>query len=225
MEGIPVQVVSLVTQKGGSGKTTLVVNLAVAASRAGRRTLILDLDPQGTAEAWYQDREEEEPRLVHLEATDLPRALELARQQDFEVVFVDTPGRDAPAVASAIRHSDFCLVPCRPTPPDMKAQPATVATIRRLARPFAFVLTQTPPRGFRIREAQQGLAVLGPVVPIPVVARSVYQDAQGAGLGVLEYEPAGKAAEEMARLWDWLARRLERMTDDPQAHFARHAAS
>ncbi len=219
------QVVSLVTQKGGSGKTTLAVNLAVAACRAGRRTLILDLDPQGTAEAWYQDREEAEPRLVRLEAADLPRALELARRQGFTLAFIDTPGRDAPAVASAIRQSDFCLVPCRPTPPDMKAQPATVATIRRLGRPFAFVLTQTPPRGFRIREAQQGLAVLGPVVPVPVVARSVYQDAQGAGLGVVEYEPAGKAAEEMARLWAWLARRLERIAHDAQAHLARRPAS
>jgi len=219
-----VQVVSLVTQKGGSGKTTLAVNLAVAAIRTGRRTLVLDLDPQGTAEAWYQDRESDEPRLVRLEAADLPRALDLARRQHFALAFVDTPGRDAPAVATAIRHSDFCLVPCRPTPPDMKAQPATVATIRRLARPFAFVLTQTPPRGFRIREAQQGLAVLGPVAPVPVVARSVYQDAQGAGLGVVEYEPAGKAAEEIGRLWDWLRRRLERIAHDAQAHLARRPA-
>jgi len=215
-----VQVVSLVTQKGGSGKTTLAVNLAVAAVRAGWPTLLVDLDPQGTAEAWYQDREAEEPQLVRVEAADLPRALEAARARGFRLVVIDTPGRDAPAVATAIRLSAFCLVPCRPTPPDMKAQPATVTTIRRLGRPFAFVLTQTPPRGFRIREAQQGLAVLGPVVPVPVVARSVYQDAQGSGLAVQEYEPEGKAAAEIAALWSWLARRLERIAHESQAHLA-----
>src|SRR3954471_15486509 len=60
----PMRVVSLVTQKGGSGKTTLCLNLAVAAEQAGVRCLIVDLDPQGTAEAWYQDREAATPRLA-----------------------------------------------------------------------------------------------------------------------------------------------------------------
>ncbi len=213
-------VLTFVTQKGGSGKTTLALNLAVAALEAGRRSLILDLDPQASAESWYQDRDREEPRLVRLAAAELGRAVELAARQGFDVVFVDTPGRDEPAVAAAIRAADFCLVPCRPTPPDMKAQPATVATIRRLNKPFAFVLVQTPPRGFRIREAQQGLAVLGPVVPVTVVARHAFQDAQGLGLGVVEYEPDGKAAAEIRQLWQWIARRLERIAHDAQTHLA-----
>ena len=57
------RVVSLVTQKGGSGKTTLALSCAVAAEEAGKRVLLVDLDPQGTAEAWYQDREAETPRV------------------------------------------------------------------------------------------------------------------------------------------------------------------
>ena len=79
----PMRVVSLVTQKGGSGKTTLCLNLAVAAEQAGVRCLIVDLDPQGTAEAWYQDREAATPRLVRGEAADLARALSVARGQGF----------------------------------------------------------------------------------------------------------------------------------------------
>ncbi len=217
---MPMAVLTFVTQKGGSGKTTLAINLAVAALESGRRSLILDLDPQASAESWYQDRDREEPRLVRLAAAELGRAVELAQRQGFDVVFVDTPGRDEPAVAAAIRAADFCLVPCRPTPPDMKAQPATVATIRRLNKPFAFVLVQTPPRGFRIREAQQGLAVLGPVAPRAVVARHAFQDAQGLGLGVVEYEPDGKAAAEIRQLWQWIARRLERIAHDAQTHLA-----
>jgi chromosome partitioning protein len=58
------RVISFVTQKGGAGKSTLAINCAVAAERAGHKVLILDLDPQGTAEGWYQDREAETPRLV-----------------------------------------------------------------------------------------------------------------------------------------------------------------
>ncbi len=211
---------SFVTQKGGSGKTTLCLNLAVAVEERGGRCLVLDLDPQGSAEAWYQDRDALTPKLVRVAAGDLPAALDLARRGGFTRVLVDTPGRDEPAVAAAIRAADFCLVPCRPTPPDMKAQPATVATIRRLGKPFGFVLSQAPPRGFRIREAQNGLAVLGPVAPVAVVARNVFQDALGAGLTVLEYEPEGKAAAEVRQLWTWIARKLEKLADEPQTDLA-----
>ncbi|HMR34241.1 MAG TPA: ParA family protein [Geminicoccaceae bacterium] len=208
---MPMRVIAFVTQKGGSGKTTLAVNLAVAAEQAGARVLILDLDPQASAEAWYQDREAETPRLARADAGELARALELARRQGFGHVLVDTPGRDEPAVAAAIRAADFCVVPCRPTPADMKATPATAATIRRLEKPAAFVLSQTPPRGFRIREAEVGLGVLGPVAPIGVVARNAFQDAHGRGLGITEYEPEGKAAQEIRELWAWLARKVEKL--------------
>lgn len=205
------RIIAFVTQKGGSGKTTLAVNLAVAAEQAGARVLILDLDPQASAEAWYQDREAQTPRLARVAAGELPRALELARGQGFSHVLLDTPGRDEPAVAAAIRAADFCVVPCRPTPADMKATPATAATIRRLEKPAAFVLTQMPPRGFRIREAEVGLGVLGPVAPTGVVARNAFQDAHGRGLGITEYEPEGKAAQEIRELWGWLARKVEKL--------------
>ena len=211
------QVIALVTQKGGSGKTTLCLNLAVAGEALGARCLILDLDPQGTAEAWYQDREAPTPRLARVEAAELPRALAAARGQGFDYVLLDTPGRDEPGVAAAIRSADFCLVPCRPTPADMKAQPSTVATVRRLRRPIAFVLTQTPPRGYRIREAETGLAVLGPVAPVAIVLRNGFQDAHGAGLGITEYEPVGKSAAEIRDLWRWLVRKLEKLRHASQA--------
>jgi chromosome partitioning protein len=202
----------LVTQKGGSGKTTLCINLAVAALQAGRRCLIIDLDPQATAEAWYQEREAEEPKLVRVQAHELPRAVEMAKGQGgFDFVIIDTPGRDEPAVAAAVRAADFCLIPCRPTPADMKATPATMATIKRLDKQAAFVLSQTPPRGYRIHEARQGLSVLGSVAPPVIVARSAFQDAQGAGLSVLEYEPDGKAAQDVAALWTWLEKRMQKV--------------
>jgi chromosome partitioning protein len=214
------RVIAFVTQKGGSGKTTLCIHLAVAAEQAGGRALIVDLDPQGTAEAWYQDREAPSPRLVRPASGDLVRAVELARRQEFTHVLLDTPGRDEPGVAAAIRAADFCIVPCRPTPADMKATPATVATIRRLEKPVAFVLMQTPPRGFRTREAQAGLGMLGPVAPIGVVARNAFQDAHGAGQGITEYEPDGKGAEEIRELWRWLERKLEKLTHEPQTDHA-----
>jgi chromosome partitioning protein len=208
------RVISFVTQKGGSGKTTLAFCCAVTAQEQDARVLVLDMDPQGTAEAWYQDREAETPRLARVDSANLMKALEAAKSQKFDFVLVDTPGRDEPAVAAAIRVSDFCLIPCRPTPGDMKATPPTMATIKRLGKQGAFVLTQTPPRGVRLTEAEAGLSILGMVCPIRIVQRNAYQDAQGRGQGVTEFEPEGKAADEVRQLWQWILKKMEKLTNE-----------
>lgn len=214
------QIVSFVTQKGGSGKTTLAINCAAALSQNKKRVLIIDMDQQGTAEAWYQDREAENPQLIKIEAAELKKGIEAARKQKFDYVIIDTPGRDEPAQAAAIKAADFCVVPCRPTPADMKATPPTVETIRRLGKPAFFVLTQTPPKSFRIREAERGLSVLGTVCTIPIVARAAYQDAQGAGLGVTEYEPDGKAATEIRELWNWIQKKAGKINYGKEKNIA-----
>ena len=186
------RIITFVTQKGGAGKTTLAVNCAVAAEKKKQKVLILDLDPQASAEGWYQDRETETPRLVRLESWSLPDAIAKAKTAKFDYVMIDTPGRDEPSTTAAVRTADFCIIPCRPTPVDLKATPPTVATINRLSKEAVFVLTQTPPRGERLREAAVGLGMLGIVSPVHIVARAAYQDAHGAGLSVLEFDPKGR---------------------------------
>ena len=214
------KIVALVTQKGGAGKTTLAVNCAIAAERRKKRVLILDLDPQASSEGWYQDREADSPRLAKIESWSLPEAVAKAKAAGFDYVVIDTPGRDEPSTTAAIRAADFCVIPCRPTPVDLKAVPPTVATINRLDKSAVFVLTQTPPRGERIREAEAGLSMLGIVCPIRIVARAAYQDAHGAGLGVLEYEPDGKAAAEIRQLWAWMEKKMEKVVYDKETHIA-----
>jgi chromosome partitioning protein len=214
------RVIAFVTQKGGSGKSTLTFCCGVRAEETGKRVLLLDMDPQATTELWYQDRESERPRLARIKPGDLDQALKGATRERFDFVLIDTPGRDEPATAAAIRAADFCIIPCRPTPGDMKATPATVATIKRLGKPAAFVLTQTPARGSRIVEADRGLGMLGMVAPVRIVQRSAYQDAQGMGLGVTEYEPEGKAAAEIKELWTWITRKMEKVTHESEANVA-----
>ena len=205
------RVLSFVTQKGGSGKTTLVFCCAVAAEEAGKRVLILDMDPQATATAWYKDREADTPVLASIKSSELADAIAKAEKAGFDFVFIDTPGRDEPGTAAAIRTSDLCIIPCRPAPGDMKATPPTIATINRLKKNAAFVLTQTAPHGQRNAEAEKGLSMLGMVCPHPIVMRNSYQDAQGAGLGVTEFEPDGKAAQEIRDLWTWISKKLEKI--------------
>ena len=208
------RVITFVTQKGGSGKTTLAINTAVAAQEAGKRVLILDMDPQRTAESWYQDREASEPKLVTVDAGQLAQALKAARGQGFDYALIDTPGRDEPATAAAIRAADICIIPCRPAPADMKATPPTIATTKRLNKAAAFVLTQTPPRSFRVSEAERGLRMLGMVAPVRTVSRADYQDAQGRGLGVTEHDPSSKAAQEVRSLFGWIEQKLEKVSHE-----------
>ena len=85
-----------------------------------------------------------------------------------------------------------------------------MATLKRLGKQGTFVLTQTPARGERVREAAEGLSVLGLVSPVRIVHRHAYQDAQGRGQGVTEFEPRGKAAEEVRRLWAWIITQMEK---------------
>jgi len=115
---------------------------------------------------------------------------------------------------------DLCIIPCRPTPGDMKATPPTIATINRLKKDAAFVLTQAPPRSYRNGEAEKGLSMLGMVCPHLIVIRNAYQDAQGRGLGVTEFEPEGKASQEIRELWKWITRKLEKINERPKTDVA-----
>jgi chromosome partitioning protein len=153
----------------------------------GRKVLMLDLDRQASLREWYADREAEEPEVDTVELPKLEEALGGLEKLGFDYVFIDTPGKDDPANSKAITLSDFCIIPCRPTPGDMKAIRPTIANVDRVGKPTAFVLTQTPPKSFRVTEAKTALSMLGLVATTSIVQRNDHQDAQGAGLGVTEY--------------------------------------
>ena len=136
------------------------------------------------------------------------------RGSTYDFVFIDTPGVDSPGALSAIRAADLCIIPCRPTPADLRAFKPTLAAIYRLEKRFAFVLNQTPPRSYRVRDAADGLAVLGVLPDVNVVARNDHQDAIGMGLGVTEFNPGGQAADEIRRLWAWVERRTQQTDAD-----------
>lgn len=201
--------IALVTQKGGSGKSTLAIGMAIAAQQAGERVYILETDKQGTVTNWGLRRTDAEPGIDRVNGgPELERALKLLASQDFTVAIVDTPGIDSVTVTAAIRAADLCLIPARPSPADIEAANPTLDSIRKLGRPFAFVLNQAPSRSFRLSEAANALNMWG-VLALPyIVQRNDHQDALGAGLGVTEFAPDGKAAEEVRALWAWVKKRM-----------------
>jgi chromosome partitioning protein len=203
-------VLALVTQKGGSGKSTLAVGLAVAALENGERVALVEADPQGTILRWRERRRGD--TYLRVERVTDPAYLEpaLARLEAEGVwlTIVDTAATTNAAALRAIARSDLCLIPARPSPADIEAAVPTLIAIRRLNRRFAFILNQTPARGCRVSEAATSLNSLGHLALPYIVQRNDHQDALGAGLGVTEYAPEGKAAEEMVELWRWVLKKL-----------------
>ena len=205
VEGAELKVISLVSQKGGVGKSSLAVSLAVVAHEANHSVVVLDADRQGTAVQWAAVRKGAPPEVAAVAADKLEAVIgRLAASASAEVAFVDTAGIDGSEAAVAIRLSDLCLVPTRPSAADLRAVSPTLAAILRLEKRFAFVVNQANPRSFRVKDTIKGLEVFG-VLAEPVIAmRTAHQDAIAAGQGVSEIEPLGSAADEMRRLWAWI---------------------
>jgi chromosome partitioning protein len=208
------KVISFTNQKGGAGKSTLAINLAVAAERAGEKVCIVDLDPQGTIGNWYNIRTSETPlviapgTIIHLNLTDLIARL---RTVGFTLVVVDTKGEESHATRGAMQAADLCLIPLRPAGPDLHAIRPTVKALRDMGRAFALVLNQAlPNKKSKLTSAvMTGLAQDSTVVPLAVATRASFQKSYSLGQAVMEFEEEGGAgSEEIAELWAWCNKHL-----------------
>src|SRR5438046_1328007 len=113
--------VAIISQKGGAGKTTVAIHLAVAAEQRGVRTAVFDLDPQASATSWADRRKHPIPAVVAAQPPRLVNLLEQAAAQSAELVLIDSaPNADAASLAAA-RVADLILIPCRPAAFDLDA--------------------------------------------------------------------------------------------------------
>lgn len=123
------KILALMNEKGGSGKSTLATNLATALHRRGRRVVLVDADPQGTARDW---------RAASPEGVDLPLVVALDRPQMLpsvaslaaDIVVIDTPAKAEAMAAGVVRVSDVALIVIQPSGADVWASAATVKLIR-----------------------------------------------------------------------------------------------
>jgi chromosome partitioning protein len=204
------QTIVLTSQKGGSGKSTLTIGVAIAAMGDGHRVAIIDTDPQGTVSNWGRRRTAPEPYIHRLgNGIELERPLLAFRRVGFTLAIIDTPATHNALSSNAISASNMCLIPARPSPADIEATLPTLGAVRKLGKPFAFVLNQAPPRGYRLSEAAAALNAAG-VLALPyIVQRNDHQDALGAGFGVTEFAPDGLAAREIVGLWQYVWKRMK----------------
>jgi chromosome partitioning protein len=204
---------AIMSQKGGSGKTTLAVHLAAYAVGKKIKAALIDLDPQASAHKWNERRREDDPTspkldLVKGSAAQLTEFLQLAEENGLALVIIDTAPHSNSAAALVAQRADFVLMPCRPALFDLDAIASTVEIVTSADTPAAVVLNAAP-RGKLADEARAALEGQGiTVLPSLIYQRAAYSHAVIDGRAVHEYEPDGKAAEEIAGLYGNISRIL-----------------
>jgi chromosome partitioning protein len=201
--------ISIIGQKGGTGKTTTVLGLAVAAARAGHDVAVIDLDPQATATNWKDRRNEENPPVVSAQASRLRQTLEAAKSGGVEFAFVDTAGRSDDSALNAARVADLVLIPSRPNIVEVETLPQVNDLLRLAGNPPAFVLLNGihPTAGrASINEVHEAIrALFGlTVCPVHLCQRSAYAEAMTTGKVPQEIDPEGKAGDELKRLFEFV---------------------
>lgn len=204
--------VAILSQKGGAGKTTITVHLAVAAQLAGHIPVVIDLDPQASSADWKDGRRSETPVVVSVPASRLSQALEAARTGAADLVLIDTAPHSGEVALAAAEAADLVLIPCRAGILDLKAIASTARIVKLGGKRAYVVLNAVPPRAPHvIADARAAVAVHGlDVAPITLQQRAAYAHALTVGQTAQEYEPDGKGGEDIAQLYAWLQGELDR---------------
>ena len=199
--------VAIISQKGGAGKTTIALNLAVAAAQFGYQSLVIDIDPQSSAKGWHDLRTEELPVVISAQSSRLNALLETARQNGAKLTIIDTAPHSESAALAAARVADLVLIPCRPSLLDLKAITTSIDLAALAKTPAKAVLNTVPVRGSLKQEAEAVLQGYGlGILPAHLGHRIAFVHSLTAGQSVLEYEPSGKAAEEIRALYEAVCR-------------------
>jgi chromosome partitioning protein len=204
--GMHMYTIAIVGQKGGTGKTTVAQNLGVAATRGKQSVAIVDLDAQTSATNWGDRRASESPTVVSCQVARLRFVLEEARAKGVAWALLDTPGKNAEASIEAAKSANLVLVPVQPLINDIETLPALRDLLRVAGeKPAVVIVNNAPTRGDRHVHAQETARELGFVIcPVVLYHRVALHDGPLSGLGAQEYEPNGKAAQEIAQLYKFI---------------------
>ena len=202
--------IALVTQKGGSGKSTLSASIAVEMQARGERVFLVDMDPQGSLAAWARGRSDRRLTGAAVACRQLGDVLDSLEDRGVTLAIVDTPASLSATTDAAVLAADLVLLPVRPTAFDVWSCEATWRRIRELGKDCAFVLNQCSSlqASRRVRDSVAALEAMGGLLTPVITARVEYQDAIQRGLGPTELDPTGPAADEVRALCGSIRRRM-----------------
>ena len=205
------RVLAFASQKSGAGKTTLAGHIAVQAQRAGTKPVVLvDLDPDASLTDWFALREEDDEPLKVARSTlkDLSTKLQQLRADGVELVVIDTPPTLHQAIDESIIAADLVAIPTRPCAHDLAAAGATVELVQSHGKPFCFVVNGSEPDGEMTADVVMALAQHGSIATVSIPRSVAMLETMVDGRTVMELPDNPAPAPEVARLWDYLAKRL-----------------
>ena len=200
-------IVAMASLKGGTGKTTVGLNLAVAAEEAGLQTVVVDVDPQQASAKWGDLRAVtgKTTTVISAMAARLPQTIESIVRLGAELVVIDTAAHAEGILVSTIDLADLVLIPCRPTIVDLQYLATTVQLTALRRKTAAVVLNSVAVRTLDRTQAEGAITDMGvSLMPVGISNLVAYARAITVGQGVTEFEPNGKAAAEMRALFDEL---------------------
>ena len=201
--------VAVISQKGGAGKTTLTLHLAVASALSGQNTAVIDLDPQASAANWGNRRDTEVPVVLSAHASHLRREVTRVAIIGGEMLYLDTAPHSDGSALEAAKLADLVLIPCRPAILDLEALNNSLAFIRTAHKPICVVLNAITPIGHDADQAVEALKGLGvEICPVRLGHRVAFARSLISGQVAQEFDPKGKAAGEMDRLHQFVQKRL-----------------
>jgi len=202
--------IAVIARKGGSGKTTLSLHLAIAAHLRGLRTLVADADPQRSSSTVLRGRNGDGPNFVQTSGAQLCDVQRLAVRRKIDAMVIDTPAGADEDLSPAIVIADLTVLVIRPTFLDFAAALESAEALRLMRRPGIIVLNQAPVarEGVEpplVRKAQAAVQLLRlPLAPTMLRARTAYQQAMERGCSAEESAAGGQAAQEVAQLWRYV---------------------
>jgi len=206
------KVIAVASQKGGTGKTTLCGHLAVQAERMGAGPVaLIDTDPQGSLSDWWNARGAESPAFVQTTLATLTHDLVALREAGVALVFIDTPPAMTFAIVEVVANADLVLIPVRPSPHDLAAAGATVDVVEKLGKPLVFVVNGASPRARITSEAAIALSQHGTVASGFIHHRTDFASSMIDGRTVMELARSPRSNAEITALWQYVAKRLERV--------------
>jgi chromosome partitioning protein len=196
-------IIAVINQKGGAGKTTIALNLAAALAAEGKRVLLVDADPQQTAQDWAAVRTSPPPfQVVGLAKPVLHRDLP-KMAADYDHVVIDGAPRNYEVARSAIAAADLVIIPVQPSGADFWASRETVGLVKEAlgfkeTQKSVFVVSRKIGRTVLGRDIASALAEFEiPILQAGTTQRVVYAETLTGGTTVIEQQPSGAAADEI----------------------------
>jgi chromosome partitioning protein len=208
-------IIGIIGQKGGGGKSTAAINLAVAAAEKAQAAVVIDTDQQANVAKWKDRRKADNVAVVAAPASRINQTIHTAREHGADIVIVDSPGHNATAALETVRASELVILPVEAQMFHFETLPSMRDLIRIGGDTPTWVLINKlhPSASVQAEKLKKLLSQTYsmPVCPVHLTRLDVYATSADVGLAVLEQEPNGKAANDVRELYKFICKQVNKL--------------